>query len=477
MTKIKTISAVIFALMSGSSFADTSDKWTIKGLQKISEQQFAEVATNKNYQEITKAIYKAYSDAGYPVIELAVDVSSKTITIFEPTADVKGKYGKYFDSGKPLNKNDLELAILRMKSESNLNGDKVVVDIGAVKDGKIPMTIKDFAVENYKDKGGSVVFTTLGQRYSGPDVLTAYGWANIGNGQQIDASIANGFQFREQSEGGKYLNGTFGYKNAGQFGVSTLQFVHTEYKVGGDFKDLDLEGKINSINLKHEYLFTKHFVGSAGLTYKTNRQELGILDVWEKQDYSFITFGGTWFDSIGMLNYSINVEYEKGLGGSREFNSVPLMGSFNPNFDNLKANADLAYRFENGMLWSSKVGIQKATKDTPSANTFYIGGPDRGRAYSTGFATMPEGFYVSNTLNLKEVIFADHKFTPYVGYEYAHGKMATEQKRTAQSAFVGLKYKQSKDLYFDIVYAKEINADKDLQVPVNRLNLTFSWTF
>ena len=477
MIKLNIVSAVVLSMLSVGAFAQSNSGWTIKGYQAFSEQVFKEISAQDDYKKIAEYIYKTYKDAGYPVVDLTVDVKEKTITVSEPKTKTSGKYGKYFKEGVPLQQADIELAILRLKTEANLNGDKVTLDIGKTNDGLIPMNTKTSQMEDYRPYGGSLVFNTMGQRYSGPDVLTGYGYYNIGNGQQLEGSYSHGFQFRPESKGGKFENFGAGYKKAHQYGITSLNYSHTDYKVGGEYADLDLTGKIDSVSLKNEYLFNKNLVGVAGLTYKSNQQRLGIIDISETQTYQFLTLGATYVGSKDKLNYAVGAEFNAGLGGSDKFDKVPLMGAFDPKFTSFKLNLDGAYKFDNGMSWAGKFGLQKGTKETPSAEAFFIGGPDRGRAYTTGFASMPEGMYVSNQLNFKPIQIKEHTIVPYVGHDYASGKMATGDAVTAQSVFVGAQYAPNKKHNFNLVVAKDIGGTEEQKAHLNKVNLVFSMNF
>jgi hemolysin activation/secretion protein len=477
MNKLKPISALILALICSGVMAQEKN-WTITGAKEVSEQVFQEISKKDSHKEITDYIYKTYQEAGFPVVNITVDVASKTIKIEEPAVDVSGKYSKYFKNGVALNKTDLELSILRMKTESNMNGDKVTVDIGAVKEGKIPVVVSETPMPEYKKYDGLMVFNTLGQRYSGPDVLTAYGFYNLGDGQQIEGSLSHGFQWRDEAKGGRFENLGAGYKKAHEYGLTSLNYSYTNYKVGGEYADLDLNGEINALTLKNEYLFNKNFVGSLAITHKTNKQELGIIDIWEKQNYTYLTVGGMFVNQVGNLSYSVNGELEKGLGGSTNYNAVPIMGVFDPEFSSVKANLDLSYKFENDMSLQTKIGFQKSSDETPSANSFFLGGPDRGRAYTTGFASMPEGMYFSNQLNFKDVKFEKFAVAPYIGYEYAQGKQSTGEVIKAESVFIGAQIKPDNKKYnFNVVFAQELNPSDTVKVPTNRLNVILSMKF
>ncbi|MFP3671021.1 hypothetical protein SB717_38715, partial [Priestia sp. SIMBA_032] len=68
-------------------------------------------------------------------------------------------------------------------------------------------------MDDAKMYGGSALFTTLGQRYSGPDVITLYGYGNLGNGQQLEVSAANGLSdLRNESKNGKFNSASISYK-------------------------------------------------------------------------------------------------------------------------------------------------------------------------------------------------------------------------------------------------------------------------
>lgn len=71
------------------------------------------------------------------------------------------------------------------------------------------------------------------------------------------------------------------------------------------------------------------------------------------------------------LRYGLNIDLEKGIGGSRDFNEG-LMGDFNPHFTTIKLNLETAYNFENGMLWNGKFGYQNSSSRAPSANFFIL---------------------------------------------------------------------------------------------------------
>lgn len=450
--------------------------WNIKGSKVFEPSAFTEIAKKQGVNEAVAGVVALYKDAGYPVIDINADPKTRTIVIGEPVVVPKGKYASYFKEGKPLNSQDIELAVMKLKTESNLSGEKVSINIGENKGGVIPLTTVATPMSDFQKTGGSWVFNTYGQRYSGPDVLTGYGFYRPGEGQQIEASYSHGFQWRPTAEGGKFENLTLGYKKATSIGVLSANYAHTEYRVGGEMKDLDLTGKIDSLSFKDEYLISKNLIGFGGLTFKNNHQRLGVVNVEETQTYQFMTLGATYVGGKGKLNYNITGELSQGLGGTDKYDPVRIMGSYDPHFTTAKVDLNANYKFDNGMSLSSKFGVQAGSKDTPSAESFFLGGPDRGRAYTTGFASMPEGFYMSNQLNFKP-IDKEGKWMPYVGHDYGTGTMATGVKVSAQSVFGGIQYIPNKDFSANLVFSQEIDYKGSNEAPLNKINLVASWNF
>jgi len=317
-----------------------------------------------------------------------------------------------------------------------------------------------------RDKGGVIEFTTTGNRYLGSDVLSAGAWYNLDEDQQIAFSVSKGLQLRDSSKGGDFYNGSAIYKKAHKFGVASIGLDHTSYKVGGEYEGVGLSGNINTISLGNDIFFSEKLVGSVGLVHRNSKEDLKINNSYNEQDYSYMTVRGIYLDNVGSIIYSVDINYEKGLGG----NNIN-----NPYFDSLKGDLVTNYEFNNGMSWVGTAGFQKSSNDTPSANLFYMGGNTRGSAYSTGLTSVPNGVYVSNSLIFNQVDIGNSYIVPFIGYNYAYGEFANGKNITLQSAFVGFDYKPSMDSNLNLNYSKEINAYDN--VPTNRLKMTLTIDF
>lgn len=64
------------------------------------------------------------------------------------------------------------------------------------------------------------------------DVITMYGYGNIGNGQQLEVSSANGLSnLRDESKNGKFNSTSISYKKIHELGTTKLSYGQTEYKL------------------------------------------------------------------------------------------------------------------------------------------------------------------------------------------------------------------------------------------------------
>lgn len=404
---------------------------------------------------------------------MSVSEERQTIAVIERVARSAGSYGSYFPSGSVLTSDDINLASARLSAAARMNGERVAVSVSQ-SGQESEVTANGVPVEDAKMKGASLIYSSLGQRYSGSDVLTAYGWMNLGNGQQIDGSVAHAFSdWREDSEDGAFNNITAGYRKATEYGLTSVQLMAAKYKTGGVSAPLDINGSIVRLNVEHDYLFSPALTGLARLSFVKNDQEIGIMGWEDSEKYASLLVGGKYSGAKNGISYNVDIGAEIGLGGKREYNFAPLMGLFDPNFTVLTANGLASYAFENGWSVMGKAGGQHGSEGTPSAAQFYIGGVDRGRSYDTGFAAMPSGFYSSVVVNAP----AWRGVQPYFGADFAEGYPIIGDARKAQSAFVGFTYQPTKTSSIDASYAQTFGENADPTSDKGRFNLMLSFSF
>ena len=222
MPKINDITKIFFffyLLLSSNAFC-----WTISGNQSVtlSYDQQIDLDTIIDPREAGEYIQQLYEEQKYPYVKLKINPQTKEITVKEGITFISGPYSEYFHNKNLFNQQDFQTATLNIKKAAEYNNEKISINILKMDaEGNVYIDItkdkpKDIFVgdkhltnkqstnkDSTKTIGGDFVFTTLGQRYSGPDVATLSLWQNIGNNQQIDFQFAHGFpELRSESKGG-----------------------------------------------------------------------------------------------------------------------------------------------------------------------------------------------------------------------------------------------------------------------------------
>lgn len=483
LLKKKSIAILVASLFSTAAFSaaieDTTQigMWKITGNHLISSPDlFAALSASADKEDglnIGNTLVALYRERGYLSIEASVDAVKQTITVIEALAVPSGVYADYIPTGQGvLTTEALELAAARMANVAKLNGEKVNIEILSVdpQTGNAEIRTTATPIAGDKKMGASVGYSNMGQRYSGPDVGTAYGWANIGNGQQLDVSAAHGFSdWGNNSKDGRFESGVLSWRKASQYGLTSLQSAVTSYKTGGDFAAIGLSGTVNRTTLEHDYLATKNLIAVGRLSYTENEQKINLVGWTDKQSYTAL-FGGLRYQSA---SWSADAGIEQGLGGSNKFNFTPLLGRFGSNYTILMVNATGNLDIGGGWTATGKAGFQAGPDGTPSSAQFALGGPDRGRSYTTGYAATPNGSYASLTFNAP----VWHGVQAYAGFDGATGKPVTGPDREAKSAFIGARFIFAKAISGDVGFAKSLGRNDDPSSKDTKFNLVLSASF
>lgn len=441
------------------------------GAAPVLPDEVTQAQANADGMMLGNALVKAYRDRGYLTIEARVDPTTKTVKVVEAAATPSGSYAGYLTPGI-VTRDELELAAARMTPAAKLNGEAVNIEILAVdpQTGNAEIRTSSTPATDSQKAGASLGYSSMGQRYSGPDVATLYGWANIGNGQQLDASLAHGFaDFSDDSKHGRYESGAFSYRKASAYGLTSVQLAYTDYKTGGSFAPLDLNGTVSRATIEHAYLVTKALTAVGRLAYTENRQNLDLAQWTDKQSYTSL-FGGLRYQAA---SWAADAGIEQGLAGSRDYNVVPLLGRFSDHYTAFIANAAGNLDLGHGWTLTAKAGGQTGPDDTPSSAQFVLGGPDRGRSYTTGYAATPSGAYAS--LSINSPVFRGVQ--AYAGIDGAKGKPVIGADREAKSAFVGARFAVAKAISGDIGFAKTLGRNDDPTAKETKFNLLLSASF
>jgi hypothetical protein len=419
------------------------------------------------------ALVKLYRSHGFLSVEVRVDPAKRIVRLVEAPVLPTGPYASYVPAGQGVLTSDaLELAAARMTSTAKFNGEQINIEILSVdpQTGNAEIRTSATPIAGVKKMGASVGYSSMGQRYSGPDVATAYGWANIGNGQQLDVSLAHGFSdWRDDSKDGRYESGVVSYRKASEYGLTSMQYAFTGYKTGGEFSQLDLNGTISRATLEHDYLLTKSLFLVGRLSHTKNKQNLGLTGWTDEQSYTAL-FGGLRYQGA---SWGVDAGIEQGLGGSQEFNVTPLLGQFDAHYTSLIVNAAGNLDISRGWTITGKAGFQIGADGTPNSAQFALGGPDHGRSYTTGYAATPTGAYASLTLNAP--VF--YGVQGYAGLDGAQGKPVVGLDRKAKSAFLGARFLVANTISGDVGFSKAIGHNDDTSAKETKFNLVLSASF
>lgn len=453
--------------------AATSGGWQIDDARLIPssviEASIAKIG-NQDGKAVADAVVQLYREHGYLTIEARVKPAEKRIQVVEATAAPSGPYADFLPSGEVLTVADADLAAARMTLAARLNGERVAVQVEPEQEGRAEVRTSAAPLEDRKQWGATAAFTTLGQRYAGADVGTLYGFRNLGSGQQIDASLSHGFpEWRDDSKGGRYENIALGWRRAGPEGATAVQFSHVDYKTGGPVAVLDITGTVTRLAVEHSYLVTKELSAVGRLAAVENKQSFGILG-WEDRQTFQAAFAGVRYASAQIAG---DLGIEQGIGGHQSYNVVPLLGTFDKHYSALIGNvAGNVGLWASGWVLTGKAGGQTGAKGTPSSSQFYLGGPDRGQAYTTGYVATPSGWYASAVLNAPLVAGVQG----YGGLDHAEGSPTVGADRQAKSAFLGARFQAGKGLAGDVSFAHVLGALDDPTAKRSKVNLVLNFS-
>lgn len=470
--KIKSLLTILAALPA-MSFAATVDVsgWSVSGVTLLPVETLAGLSAPDG-ATLAARIVDAYRARGFVTIEAKVNPADKTILIVEGAAKPSGPYAAFVPAGKPLTAGQLDAAATRIAAAARLNGERVGIAVRpADASGAVEVATSSTKDPDARQYGGSVVYSSLGQRYSGADVGTVYGYVNPGHGQQFDASVSHGFSsLRDDSENGRFENANLGYRIASPFGLTSLQYQFVDYKTGGQIAPLDLHGSVDRVQLQQLYPVDRFTSLVGRLAYTRNKQTLGVLSWNDQQSYTS-AFAGF---SHQRQFLSFDVGIEQGISGYQHYNVTPLMGRMDSHYSAFIFNmAGLIPLGSSGWTISAKGGFQSGDDGTPSNSQFYLGGPDRGQSYNTGYAAVPEGYFASLSVNTK----AWQGVQGYAGVDGSKGHPVTGADRKASSAFIGARFQIAKRYSGDVAFARTIGSNDDLTAKKTKINAVLSATF
>ncbi len=429
-------------------------------------------AQPKSYEDVANIIVGIYEQYGYVGVKAVV--KDNVITIIEPGSTIEGDYDQSW-VGQPQGQ-VLEVETINdSMAMADVNNRFEVLDVavGDLKnDGSVDVSMK--RSQAAKPYVANVSYSSLGQDSSSRDLITVYGGTHVGGGVRVDGAFTHGVaSLREESDGGSYRNAFVNAKKATPYGEFNVSVSDSHNEVGGKEAtrfDYELAGDTRRYSAGHRYVVSGvgTFVNSVNLVERD--QEFGLFDLDESQEYK--SWNSRYLGKFGA--HQVNASLTKGLGGSRDYNKIPLMGEFNPKFQSIQVGYATSGVFP---IKTVGYGVSASgfsgSKDMPSSERMSLGGPGRGSSHNNGVVSGYKGYFGEARLygmqNLSPI--SDMSLRPYLSVNGGATTDAIEIDHSLYSAEAGLlmKWKNVSGSinYADTIHAENVEKDRRMNMNVN----------
>lgn len=455
-------------------FALTHGEWTVvvNTPRMLDVAQRAWAHPQQDPAKIAQLVQEAARKEQILSTSASIDPDLKRIEVFERHVRLAGNthYLRFFKTleGDVLMQGDLDAALRLAQTAARFNGDQLGIALNNPPEGSDAMElgITEGKAKDHKDSGGSVTFSTYGQRYSGRDVVTGNYYKYLGNDAMVDFTVSEGLaNLRSESKGGNYRSIGVNYTKVLDRGILNVRYNHTTYKSGGDLLPFDIRGTSDRLDVEFEQPLSAYLSALYGVGYIRQKTVIGSVGMESTSQFGYASAGLRYQKD----NFYGQIKLVQGLGGSRSYNVEPLGGEFNPNFTAVQAEAKYTIPLNEKNRIELAGAAQVGTRGTPGPMQFYGGGLERGRSFTTGNIAGHSGVSGSITgvhdLNERQSIYA--------GVDFARVKPNTGPAEKQTSAFIGLRGNNKKNMTYDIALTKGISgANKDTAIMV-----FFNWRF
>jgi hypothetical protein len=328
--------------------------------------------------------------SGQNLSKISADQDGHRSVVNQP-ASISGDYAEYLKGDI----DNLNSPLLQRALQNDGKGLKVKV--GAV-DPKtqaydVTLTAKSFDKNNYQ---GAVLLSNLGPDFSGRDIASWYNRERLGGGFVLTSSLTHGFpNIRNESKSGKYESAYFDLEKTTAYGLFEAQYLYSDNKTGGASKIYDLGGATNRYSLAFTHWLNNSLSLRHQLSYTDRNQDFGAYSISEHQHYT------TYSPTLGYQNGNFNTELRltQGLGGDRDYDLIPLMGTFNPHFWSSQADGGYKADAGAGVILNTHVSLFKGSVDMPSSERFGLGGRGAGSSHESGLYSGYKGYSYEFELN------------------------------------------------------------------------------
>lgn len=428
-------------------------------------------AKPKNADEAARIIVGIYDQYGYVGAKASVD--GNQIRIIEPGADVKGDYDNAWlnQQGGVIEVGNIQNSMMMADVANRF--EVLDVTVGNLQpDGTVALDVK--RTSSGKPYEASINYNTYGQETSGRDLVTLAGATHVGGGVRVDASITqSAADARRESKGGEYRSATVSARKATPYGEVYTSYSNTHSEMGGkdaSYYDYLLAGDTQRATLGHRVIVGGNTTLQNSMVWTKRDLDFGLFDLQETQEY--LTWNGRLLYTLG--NHRFTAGVNQGLGGSNDYNLIPLLGSFNAHFTSGQLGYGYSSVLPGGFAATSiSANVFAGSKDMPSAERMSVGGPGRGSSHENGVVSGVRGYYGEARLYGKTPL-ADYGLKPYLSINGASATSTLGDDISVYSAEAGLIGKWD-GLSGTVNYARSLkvqNLDRD-----ERLNMSLGYEF
>lgn len=240
---------------------------------------------------------------------------------------------------------------------------------------------------------GAVVASNLGPDISGRDILSWFNRYRIGDGYTLTSSVSHGFSdLRPESKGGQYETAYLSLEKVTPYGLFDIDYTYAKSLSGGEARLYELGGTTQRTSLNARHWINNTISFSQGLELTQRQQDFGSFGIDENQQYLSYTPSLKAEGDLGSLSLSA----KKGVSGIRDFDLVPLMGSFNPHYWSATIDAHTEGRLaDTGFSYNAALKGFSGSIDMPSSERLGLGGSGAGSSHESGLYSGHEGYHYS----------------------------------------------------------------------------------
>lgn len=403
-------------------------------------------------------------DTGF-IGRVAQSPDGRNILVDQP-ASITGEFSEYL--GGSLD--GLRSPLLARALENE--GRDLVVNVGSPdpKTGEyhVRLTTKS---DKQPENSGAIFASNTGAEITGQEIGSWYNRSRMGNGYVLVSSLNYGFaDFHKKSRDGKYEAAYLSLERANHFGLFEAQYLYSVNEPGGESRIYDLEGKTNRYTLAMTNWLTHDITLKNQISHTRRTQDFGVFGIDEKQEFwsykPSLTYSGHPFSTSLTLN--------KGLGGKRDYDLIPLMGAYDPNFFSVQLDASHRASLPHNIKINTKVSLFDGSKDMPSSERFRLGGDGAGSSHENGIYTGYKGFNYDITGTRYLGNYKGIHFMSELGANGARITTATDHK-LAIDAIEGGFSAHYKNYSLSVMGSKSVSTvgiDSD-----SRINAELSWRY